>query len=53
MPQWMYYGATMYRQTGMHANPRGGSRPLQLPTADGKYMIAVMQNFGDAGVGRS
>ena len=44
VPQWMYYGETMYRQTGMHANPRR-QPPLQLPTADGKYMIAVMQNF--------
>ena len=46
MPQWMYYGETMYRQTGMHANP-SRQPPLQLPTADGKYMIAVMQNFGE------
>ena len=45
VPQWMYYGQTMFRQTGMHANPRR-QPPLQLPTADGKYMIAVMQNFG-------
>jgi crotonobetainyl-CoA:carnitine CoA-transferase CaiB-like acyl-CoA transferase len=45
VPQWMYYGSTMYRQTGMHANARR-QPPLQLPTADGKYMIAVMQNFG-------
>jgi crotonobetainyl-CoA:carnitine CoA-transferase CaiB-like acyl-CoA transferase len=44
VPQWMYYGQTMYRQTGMHANPKR-QPPLQLPTADGKYMIAVMQNF--------
>jgi crotonobetainyl-CoA:carnitine CoA-transferase CaiB-like acyl-CoA transferase len=41
----MYYGSTMYRQTGMHANAKR-QPPLQLPTADGKYMIAVMQNFG-------
>ncbi len=45
VPQWMYYGQTMFRQTGMHANPKR-QPPLQLPTADGKYMIAVMQNFG-------
>ena len=45
VPQWMYYGSTMYRQTGMHSNARR-QPPLQLPTADGKYMIAVMQNFG-------
>lgn len=45
VPQWMYYGQTMYRQTGMHSNPRR-QPPLQLPTADGRYMIAVMQNFG-------
>ena len=45
VPQWMYYGHTMFRQTGMHANPKR-QPPLQLPTADGKYMIAVMQNFG-------
>jgi crotonobetainyl-CoA:carnitine CoA-transferase CaiB-like acyl-CoA transferase len=29
----------------MHANAKR-QPPLQLPTADGKYMIAVMQNFG-------
>jgi len=46
VPQWMYYGSTMYRQTGMHANAKR-QPPLQPPTADGKYMIAVMQNFGD------
>tara|TARA_Y100001934_G_scaffold275553_1_gene370232 strand:- start:17016 stop:18254 length:1239 start_codon:yes stop_codon:yes gene_type:complete len=45
VPQWMYYGSTMYRHTGMHANPNR-LPPLQLPTADGKYIIAVMQNFG-------
>ena len=45
VPQWMYYGQTMHRQTGMHANAKR-QPPLQLPTADGKYMIAVMQNFG-------
>lgn len=45
VPQWMYYGSPMHRQTGMHANPKR-QPPLQLPTADGKYMIAVMQNFG-------
>ncbi len=45
VPQWMYYGSTMYRQPGMHATPKR-QPPLQLPTADGKYMIAVMQNFG-------
>ena len=45
VPQYMYYGSTMYRQTGMHANAKR-QPPLQLPTADGKYMIAVMQNFG-------
>jgi crotonobetainyl-CoA:carnitine CoA-transferase CaiB-like acyl-CoA transferase len=45
VPQWLYYGQTMYRQTGMHANPRR-QPPLQLPTADGKYIIASMQNFG-------
>jgi crotonobetainyl-CoA:carnitine CoA-transferase CaiB-like acyl-CoA transferase len=45
IPQWLYYGQTMFRQTGMHANPRR-QPPLQLPTADGKYIIASMQNFG-------
>jgi crotonobetainyl-CoA:carnitine CoA-transferase CaiB-like acyl-CoA transferase len=51
VPQWMFYGDTMYRQTGMHANPKR-QPALQLPTADGKYMIAVMQNFGDRVWGR-
>src|SRR5438093_6170979 len=51
VPHWMFYGDTVYRQTGMHANPKR-QPALQLPTADGKYMIAVMQNFGDRAWGR-
>ena len=51
VPHWMFYGDTVYRQTGMHANPKR-QPALQLPTADGKYMIAVMQNFGDRVWGR-
>jgi len=48
VPEWLYNGATLYRQTGMHAAVR---RPpdLELPTADGMYVIAVNQTFGDQG----
>ena len=42
VPQWMYYGETMYRQTGMHAEPRR-QPDLELPTADGMYVIAINQ----------
>ena len=31
VPQWMYYGATMYRQTGMHANARAAAGPRNCP----------------------
>ncbi|HET9475829.1 MAG TPA: CaiB/BaiF CoA-transferase family protein, partial [Steroidobacteraceae bacterium] len=44
VPQWMYYGETMYRQTGMHAAPRR-LPPLELPTADGMYVMAINQAF--------
>lgn len=44
VPQWLYYGQTMYRQTGMHAAPRR-QPDLELPTADGMYMIAAGQSF--------
>jgi crotonobetainyl-CoA:carnitine CoA-transferase CaiB-like acyl-CoA transferase len=44
VPEWLYNGATLYRQTGMHASAR--RRPeLELPTADGMYVIAVNQTF--------
>ena len=35
VPQWMYYGETMYRQTGMHANRQAAaaSAATRLPTA--------------------
>ena len=34
VPEWLYNGATLFRQTGMHASAR--RRPdLELPTADG------------------
>lgn len=42
VPHWMYFGETMYRQTGMHANVKRVP-PLELPTADGKYVIAINQ----------
>jgi crotonobetainyl-CoA:carnitine CoA-transferase CaiB-like acyl-CoA transferase len=48
VPEWMHNGATLYRQTGMHAAAR--RRPdVELPTADGMYVIAVNQSFGDQG----
>ena len=41
-------GATLYGQTGMHASAR--RRPdLELPTADGMYVMRVNQTFGDRG----
>ena len=48
MPEWLYNGATLYRQTGMHAAARR-QPDLELPTADGMYVIAVNQTFGDQG----
>jgi crotonobetainyl-CoA:carnitine CoA-transferase CaiB-like acyl-CoA transferase len=48
VPEWLYNGATLYRQTGMHAAARR-QPPLELPTADGMYVIAVNQTFGDRG----
>ena len=42
VPHWMYFGETMYRQTGMHANVKRVP-PLELPTADGKYVMAINQ----------
>ena len=48
VPEWLYNGATIYRQTGMHAAARR-QPDLELPTADGKYVIAVNQTFGDRG----
>jgi crotonobetainyl-CoA:carnitine CoA-transferase CaiB-like acyl-CoA transferase len=48
VPEYLYNGATLYRQTGMHAAAR--RRPdIELPTADGMYVIAVNQSFGDQG----
>jgi crotonobetainyl-CoA:carnitine CoA-transferase CaiB-like acyl-CoA transferase len=48
VPEWLYNGATLYRQTGMHAATRR-QLDLELPTADGMYVIAVNQTFGDRG----
>jgi crotonobetainyl-CoA:carnitine CoA-transferase CaiB-like acyl-CoA transferase len=48
VPEWLYNGATFYRQTGMHAAARR-QPDLELPTADGMYVIAVNQTFGDKG----
>ena len=42
VPHWMFFGETMYRQTGMHANAKRVP-PLELPTADGKYVMAINQ----------
>src|SRR5258705_278031 len=48
VPEWLYNGATLYRQTGLHASAR--PRPdLELPTADGMYVIAANQTLGDRG----
>jgi len=46
VPEWMYSGATLYRQTGMHASARR-QPDLELPTADGMYVIAVNQVLSD------
>ena len=48
VPEWLYNGASFYRQTGMHASARR-QPDLQLPTADGMHVIAVNQTFGDKG----
>ena len=40
VPEWLYNGASLYRQTGMHASARR-QPDLELPTADGMYVIAV------------
>ncbi|MBM3343512.1 MAG: CoA transferase [Betaproteobacteria bacterium] len=42
VPHWMYFGETMYRQTGMHANAKR-LPPLELPTRDGKFVMAINQ----------
>ena len=44
VPHWMYFGETYYRQTGMHANAKRVP-PLELPTADGRYVMAVNQGL--------
>jgi benzylsuccinate CoA-transferase BbsE subunit len=46
VPDWLYYGETFYRQTGMHAAAHR-QRDLELPTADGMYMIAINPTFTD------
>jgi crotonobetainyl-CoA:carnitine CoA-transferase CaiB-like acyl-CoA transferase len=46
VPRWLYYGETFYRQMGMHAAARR-QPDLELPTADGMYMIAVNPTFSD------
>ena len=50
--EWMYNGATLYRQTGMHAAARR-QPDLEVPTADGMYVIALNQTFVDRGPGRA
>jgi crotonobetainyl-CoA:carnitine CoA-transferase CaiB-like acyl-CoA transferase len=47
VPDWLYDGETFYRQTGMHAAARR-QPDLELPTADGMYMIAVNPTFTDS-----
>src|SRR5262249_56151292 len=39
VPEWLYNGATLYRQTGMHAAARRQPH-LQLPTRDAKSALA-------------
>jgi crotonobetainyl-CoA:carnitine CoA-transferase CaiB-like acyl-CoA transferase len=46
VPQWLYQGETFYRQMGMHAAARR-QPDIELPTADGMYMIAVNPGFTD------
>jgi crotonobetainyl-CoA:carnitine CoA-transferase CaiB-like acyl-CoA transferase len=45
VPEWLYNGESFYRQMGMHAAARR-QPDLELPTGDGKYVIAVNQSFG-------
>jgi crotonobetainyl-CoA:carnitine CoA-transferase CaiB-like acyl-CoA transferase len=46
VPQWLYFGETFYRQTGMHAAARR-QPDLELPTADGMYVMAINTNYSD------
>lgn len=46
VPEWLHNGQTFFRQTGMHAGPRR-LPDLELPTADGMYVIAINQSFSD------
>jgi crotonobetainyl-CoA:carnitine CoA-transferase CaiB-like acyl-CoA transferase len=46
VPNWMYQGNTVYRQMGMHANARR-QPDLELPTVDGKYVMAMTATFTD------
>jgi len=46
VPEWLHNGHTFFRQTGMHAGPRR-LPDLELPTADGMYVIAINQSFSD------
>lgn len=44
VPRWLYFGETFYRQMGMHAAARR-QPDLELPTADGMYMIASNASY--------
>jgi crotonobetainyl-CoA:carnitine CoA-transferase CaiB-like acyl-CoA transferase len=46
VPQWLYNNATVYRQMGMHAAARR-QPDLELPTLDGKYVMAMTASFSD------
>ncbi len=46
VPQYLYDGNTLFRQTGMHAAARR-QPDLELPTADGKYVMASTAVFGN------
>jgi len=47
VPNYLYYGDTFFRQTGMHAAARRQAA-LQLPTADGSYIVATSTNIGNS-----
>jgi crotonobetainyl-CoA:carnitine CoA-transferase CaiB-like acyl-CoA transferase len=47
VPDWLYNGETFYRQTGMHAAARR-QPDIELPTADGMYVIAINPTFTDS-----
>ena len=47
VPNYLYYGDTYFRQTGMHAAYQRQAA-LQLPALDGAYVMATSTNIGNS-----